>query len=77
MFKKFVGIVVAASVVVLIVLTALGAGSYRSMLPEDLFSAGEVGSAAVSQSGEKDVVEKMELTQESANIEATDSVDVK
>lgn len=38
MVKKIIGIIAALAIVALVVMTALGAGSYRSMLPEDLFS---------------------------------------
>lgn len=38
MIKRIIGNLFAVVVVVVIVFTALGAGSYRSMLSEDLFS---------------------------------------
>lgn len=38
MIKRVIGNLFAVVVVVVIVFTALGAGSYRSMLSEDLFS---------------------------------------
>lgn len=37
MIKKIIGGLFAVAVVVVIVFTAIGAGSYKSMLPEDLF----------------------------------------
>lgn len=41
MVKKVFGYVVAVAVIAIIVFTVLGAGTYKSMLPEDLFSTKE------------------------------------
>lgn len=38
MIKRIIGIIASLAIVALIVFTVLGSGSYRSMLPEDLFS---------------------------------------
>lgn len=38
MIKKIIGILATIAILALIVITAIGAGSYKSMLPEDLFS---------------------------------------
>lgn len=38
MVKKFLGYIVAIAVIAIIVFTVMGAGTYTSMLPEDLFS---------------------------------------
>lgn len=38
MIKKIIGILATIAILALIVMTAIGAGSYKSMLPEDLFS---------------------------------------
>lgn len=38
MIKKIIGILSTIAILALIVMTAIGAGSYKSMLPEDLFS---------------------------------------
>lgn len=38
MIKKIIGIVASLAILALIVFTALGAGTYKSMLPEGLFS---------------------------------------
>ena len=40
MIKKVFGKIAALGVVAVVVFTAMGYGTYRSMLPEDLFSAG-------------------------------------
>lgn len=37
MIKRIIGGLFAVAVIVVIAFTAIGAGSYRSMLPEDLF----------------------------------------
>lgn len=37
MVKKFLGYIVAIAVIAIIVFTVMGAGTYTSMLPEDLF----------------------------------------
>ena len=37
MIKKIIGVIVTLAVLALIAFVALGAGSYRSMLPEGLF----------------------------------------
>lgn len=39
MFKRFIGVVAMLAILALILFTALGAGTYTSMLPESLFSA--------------------------------------
>ena len=39
MVKKIVGYIFALVVIAVIVYTVLGAGTYKSMLPEDLFSS--------------------------------------
>lgn len=41
MIKRVIGIVASLAIVALIVFTVLGAGSYKSMLPESLFSSSE------------------------------------
>ena len=38
MIKKIIGILATIAILALIVMIAIGAGSYKSMLPEDLFS---------------------------------------
>ena len=39
MIKKIIGIILSLAVVAVLVFALLGAGTYRSMLPDDLFSA--------------------------------------
>ena len=38
MIKKIIGILATIAILALIVMTGIDAGSYKSMLPEDLFS---------------------------------------
>ena len=42
MIKKIIGIVALLAILALIVYTAIGAGTYKSMLPEDLFTKKDV-----------------------------------
>ena len=39
MIKKIIGIILSLAVVAVMVFALLGAGTYQSMLPDDLFSA--------------------------------------
>ena len=48
MIKKIIGTLFAVAVISLIVFTALGAGSYESMLPEGAFSFMQRGEAQQS-----------------------------
>ena len=51
MFKKFIGVVAVLAILALIIMTALGAGTYSTMLPESLFSGvAEVESATEVES---------------------------
>ena len=47
MIKKIIGIVAVLAILALIVYTAIGAGTYKSMLPEDLFTKTEVTASEV------------------------------
>ena len=38
MIKKIIGVVAVFAILALVVFTAVGVGTYKSMLPEDLFS---------------------------------------
>ena len=42
MIKKIIGIVAVLAILALIVYTAIGAGTYKSMLPEDMFTKKDV-----------------------------------
>ena len=47
MIKKIIGIVALLAILALIVYTAIGAGTYKSMLPEDMFTKTEVVASEV------------------------------
>ena len=51
MIKKVFGKIAALGVVAVVVFTAMGYGTYRSMLPEDLFSAGGERAEEPSEKG--------------------------
>ena len=54
MIKKIIGLLFAVGVVAIIVMTVLGAGSYKSLLPEYLFAPALPTAASVEE-----VVEQM------------------
>lgn len=67
MIKKIIGIVAVLAILALIVYTAIGAGTYRSMLPEDLFTKTEVVAS--------EVIDTMETPAENVNtIEAVEQI---
>ena len=67
MIKKIIGLLFAVGVVAIIVMTVLGAGSYKSLLPEDLFApAVSTATAPIEESVEAEV-EPQSVTEE--NIE--------
>lgn len=69
MVKKILGVVATLAILVLIVFTVLGAGSYKSLLPERWFSFGdEQGSEVVEQD-----IEPAAAVEEADSI-ATDSI---
>ena len=47
MIKRIIGILATLAILALVVFTALGSGSYKSMLPEDLFLRSTVESADI------------------------------
>ena len=59
MIKKIIGIVALLAILALIVYTAIGAGTYKSMLPEDLFTKTEVVAS--------EVIDTMETPAENVN----------
>lgn len=62
MIKKIIGILFAVGVLALIALTALDAGSYRSMLPDSFFSA--IGLAPSQQEANQEVEQAVEQATE-------------
>ena len=65
MIKKIIGIVALLAILALIVYTAIGAGIYKSMLPEDLFTKTEVVAS--------EVIDTMETPAE--NVNTTEAVE--
>lgn len=53
MIKKFIGVIITLAVLAVIVFAVLGAGTYRSMLPEGWFESG----VELSSPAQEDVVE--------------------
>ena len=47
MIKKIIGIVAVLAILALVVFTAVGVGTYKSMLPEDMFTKSEVVASEV------------------------------
>ena len=74
MIKRIIGGLFAVAVIAVIAFTAIGAGSYKSMLPEDLFQrAAEPEVEAVEPT---EVVEMQDsLTMENATEVADDAAD--
>lgn len=52
MIKKIIGILAVVAILALIVYTALGVGTYKSMLPEDMFTKKEVVATEVTPKAE-------------------------
>ena len=52
MIKKIIGIVALLSILALIVYTAIGAGTYKSMLPEDMFTKKDVVATEIVEATE-------------------------
>jgi hypothetical protein len=65
MIKKIIGIVALLAILALIVYTAIGVGTYKSMLPEDLFTKTEVVAS--------EVIDTMETPAE--NVNTTEAVE--
>ena len=47
MIKKIIGVVAVFAILALVVFTAVGVGTYKSMLPEDMFTKTEVVASEV------------------------------
>lgn len=58
MIKRIIGILATIAILAIVVFTALGFGSYESMLPEDLLQSSEVESAVEVESASGEVVEQ-------------------
>ena len=74
MIKRIIGGLFAVAVIAVIAFTAIGAGSYKSMLPEDLFQREAEPAAEVVESAE--VVEMQDsMEMENATEIADDAAD--
>ena len=47
MIKKIIGVIAVFAILALVVFTAVGVGTYKSMLPEDMFTKSEVVASEV------------------------------
>ena len=52
MIKKIIGIVAVLAILALIVYTAIGAGTYKSMLPEGMFTKKDVVATEIVEATE-------------------------
>ena len=79
MIKRIIGGLFAVAVIVVIAFTAIGAGSYKSMLPEDLFQRGAEPAAEVVEPVAEEPAEEVEMqdsvTMENATEVADDAAD--
>ena len=79
MIKRIIGGLFAVAVIVVIAFTAIGAGSYKSMLPEDLFQREAEPAAEVVEPVAEEPAEVVEmqdsLTMENATEVADDAAE--
>ena len=79
MIKRIIGGLFAVAVIVVIAFTAIGAGSYKSMLPEDLFQReAEPAVEVVEPVAEESAAEVVEPVAEepAAEVEMQDSMEM-
>ena len=75
MIKRIIGGLFAVAVIVVIAYTAIGAGSYKSMLPEDLFQREAEPAVEVEEPVAEEPAEEVEM-QDSVTMEnATEVAD--
>lgn len=75
MIKRIIGGLFAVAVIVVIAFTAIGAGSYKSMLPEDLFQREAEPAAEVVEPVAEEPAEVVEM-QDSVDMDnATEAAD--
>ena len=79
MIKRIIGGLFAVAVIAVIAFTAIGAGSYKSMLPEDLFQREAESVAEVVEPVAEEPAEEVEMqdsvTMENATEVADDAAD--
>lgn len=76
MVKKIIGVIATLGVVAIVVMAAMNYGNYKSMLPENLFTASAPASGPVSDSGSGSAKAKDSAAKDSAPAEKTDSLTV-
>ena len=75
MIKRIIGGLFAVAVIAVITFTAIGAGSYKSMLPEDLFHREAEPVAEVVEPVAEEPVEEVEMQDSVEMDNATEVVD--
>ena len=75
MIKRIIGGLFAVAVIVVIAFTAIGAGSYKSMLPEDLFQREAEPAAEVEEPVAEEPAEVVEMQDSVAMGNATEVAD--
>ena len=73
MIKRIIGGLFAVAVIVVIAFTAIGAGSYKSMLPEDLFQREAEPAAEVEELVAEEPTEVVEM-QDSVEMDDTPEI---
>ncbi|MBQ5862026.1 MAG: hypothetical protein IIW65_07800 [Alistipes sp.] len=73
MIKRIIGGLFAVAVIAVIAFTAIGAGSYKSMLPEDLFQREAEPAAEVVEPVAEELTEVVEM-QDSVEMENASEV---
>lgn len=76
MIKRIIGGLFAVAVIVVIAFTAIGAGSYKSMLPEDLFQREAEPAAEVVEPVAEESAEEVEMQDSVEMDNASESVEV-
>ncbi|MBO5861214.1 MAG: hypothetical protein J6Q45_06080 [Alistipes sp.] len=75
MIKRIIGGLFAVAVIVVIAFTAIGAGSYKSMLPEDLFQREAEPAAEVEELVAEEPTEVVEMQDSVEMDNATEAAD--
>ena len=75
MIKRIIGGLFAVAVIVVIAFTAIGAGTYKSMLPEDLFQREAEPAAEVVEPVAEESAEEVEMQDSLEMDNATEAAD--
>ena len=75
MIKRIIGGLFAVAVIAVIAFTAIGAGSYKSMLPEDLFQRGVEPAAEVVEPVAEESAAEVEMQDSVEMDNATEAAD--